>query len=79
MAAALVSLISIQKTLDPAAASATDRPSWTADVREGVAWLWANDLLRRFAIVLGFFNGLTMMTGAVLILFAQDVLETFLH
>ena len=49
---------------------------WTADLKEGVRWLWSHDLLRTLAIALGFLNLLSTMTVATLVLFAQEVLNT---
>lgn len=45
-------------------------------VAEGFRWLWNHELLRPMAIVLGLLNGLGMLSGAVLVLFAQQVLST---
>ncbi|MEE9417151.1 MAG: MFS transporter, partial [Acidimicrobiales bacterium] len=42
----------------------------------GVRWLWAHDLLRPMAIILGLLNMLFTMGGALLVLFAQEVLST---
>ncbi len=50
--------------------------SWVADLKEGVSWLWGHELLRPMAIILGLLNMLFTMTGAILVLFAQEVLET---
>jgi MFS family permease len=51
-----------------------DRP-WKADLIEGFRWLWRHPLLRTMAIILGFMNMANMMSGAITILFAQDVLH----
>ncbi|MCP4964007.1 MAG: MFS transporter, partial [bacterium] len=50
--------------------------SWREELSEGVRWLWNNDLLRNMAIILGLLNMLSMMSGALLVLFAQEVLGT---
>jgi len=50
--------------------------SWRSDLVEGVRWLWGHQLLRSMAIILGLMNMLFMMSGAILILFAQEVLDT---
>jgi MFS family permease len=63
----------------PAAASADEPPgrrSWTADLREGVRWLWQHPLLRTLAVTLGILNALGQLQFATLILFAQEVLDT---
>lgn len=49
---------------------------WRVEAREGFAWLWHHDLLRTLAIVLGMLNLLGNVSGAVLVLFAQEVLDT---
>ncbi|MCB0999616.1 MAG: MFS transporter [Acidimicrobiales bacterium] len=49
--------------------------SWTVELREGVRWLWGHDLLRPMAIILGLMNLASMLGGATLVLFAQEVLE----
>ncbi|MCP4222204.1 MAG: MFS transporter, partial [Actinomycetia bacterium] len=54
----------------------SESPSWRQELKEGVRWLWGNDLLRNMAIILGLLNMLGMMSGALLVLFAQEVLET---
>ena len=43
-------------------------------LREGMAWLWRHDTLRRLALVLGLFNFLSNMTWAIMVLYAQRVL-----
>lgn len=45
-----------------------------AEVREGLAWLRSNVLLRSLAVLLGLMNGGFMMFGAVFALFALQVL-----
>lgn len=49
--------------------------SWRADLAEGVRWLWGNHLLRSMAIILGLMNMASNISGAVFVLFAQDVLH----
>ncbi len=71
-AAALVATI-------PGSFRATQPPdgspqSWRAELGAGVRWLWGHDLLRPMAIVLGVMNAASMVTGAVFVLFAQEVL-----
>jgi MFS family permease len=48
---------------------------WTTELKEGVRWLWGHDLLRPMAIILGLMNLASMLGGATLVLFAQEVLE----
>jgi MFS family permease len=50
--------------------------NWRQDLMEGVRWLWDHPLLRPMAIILGLLNMIGTLTFAVLVLFAQEVLET---
>jgi len=59
-----------------APASSEDRKPWRQELSDGFRWLWDHDLLRPLAIILGLFNSLGMITGAGLILYAQEVLRT---
>jgi MFS family permease len=58
-----------------------DRPDdhvqkpWKTELAEGFRWLWANDLLRSMAIILGLMNLASTLSGAVLVLFAQEILN----
>jgi hypothetical protein len=52
-----------------------EKVDWLGEIKEGVRWLWSNQLLRVMAIVLGLLNALTMMVFATFVLFAQEVLE----
>jgi MFS family permease len=47
-----------------------------ADIKEGFKWLWAHELLRPMAIILGLLNGIAAMSASIFILFAQEVLKT---
>ena len=49
---------------------------WKAELAEGFRWLWANDLLRSMAIILGLMNLAGTLSGSVLVLFGQEVLGT---
>ena len=49
---------------------------WKAELAEGFRWLWANDLLRSMAIILGFMNLAGTLSGSVFVLFGQEVLGT---
>ncbi len=60
----------------PAPDAATERKPWQQELREGFAWLWKHPLLRPMAIILGLLNALGMMSGAIFVLFAQEVLDT---
>ncbi len=48
---------------------------WRRDLAEGVRWLWRHPLLRPMAVILGFMNLASMVSGATLVLFAQEVLH----
>lgn len=58
---------------DGTAGTAAPR-TWRRDLADGVRWLWSHELLRRMAIILGLTNAAMMMTGATLVLFAQEIL-----
>ena len=51
------------------------RQSFRHELGEGVRWLMGHPVLRPMAIILGLMNGASMITGATLVLFAQEVLE----
>ncbi|MFZ4718285.1 MAG: MFS transporter [Ilumatobacteraceae bacterium] len=53
----------------------TSRPHWRSELKEGFGWLWRNEVLRAMAVALGVMNLATNMSGAVFVLFAQDVLQ----
>jgi MFS family permease len=79
VSAALVAFIpaTVQRPkVCPVASDGSHPPSWTAELREGFGWLWRHPLLRPMAIILGLLNALGMMSGSILILFAQEVLDT---
>ena len=62
----------------PKAATKTrpERRPWKTELTEGFRWLWDHELLRPLAITLGLLNGLSILAGATLVLFAQEVLLT---
>ena len=45
-------------------------------MKVGFGWLWRHPLLRPMAIILGLLNALGMLSGSMLVLFAQEVLGT---
>lgn len=57
----------------PASAAAT---SWSTELREGFSWLWRHPLLRPMAIILGLLNAIGNLSFSILVLFAQEVLDT---
>jgi len=75
IAAALIA--SMKPTVKSFAPEAKIGPiNFRAEIKEGFAWLWSHALLRPMAIILGLLNGIASLTGAVFILFAQEVLDT---
>ena len=73
VSAALVALIRPLSTPEPGVV--TERTSWITELKEGFGWLWKHDLLRPMAIILGLLNMAGMISFAVFVLFAQEVLE----
>jgi MFS family permease len=59
-----------------AATGATHRRPWKSELAEGFRWLWGHELLRPLAVILGLLNLLGTLSGATLVLFAQEVLGT---
>ena len=75
VAAALIA--SMKPTVKSFAPEAKSGPiNFRAEIKEGFSWLWSHTLLRPMAIILGLINGIAALTGAVFILFAQEVLDT---
>jgi MFS family permease len=75
VAAALIA--SMKPTVKSFSPEAKSGPiNFRAEIKEGFSWLWSHTLLRPMAIILGLLNGIASLTGAVFILFAQEVLDT---
>jgi MFS family permease len=53
-----------------------DRRPWREEAAEGFRWLWNHQLLRTLAITLGLLNLLGQVSTALLVLWAQEVLDT---
>ena len=53
-----------------------ERLSFRVEMREGFIWLWKHKLLKSMAIILGLLNFCGSITGAIYILYAQEVLHT---
>lgn len=53
-----------------------EKRSFRKEIKEGFAWLWAHELLRPMAIILGTLNFVGTLAGAGFILFAQEILHT---
>ena len=64
------------KPVAPDGTSVADSGGWVSEAKEGFVWLWRHPLLRPLAISLGMFNLLGNGIFAVLVLFAQEVLDT---
>lgn len=73
-AALIATLIPSLRPIDSIKKS--EKLNFRAEIKEGFGWLWRHDLLRPMAIILGSLNGVGALTGAVFILFAQEVLHT---
>jgi MFS family permease len=67
--ATLPSLRRVAGNLPPSA-------GWKADLKEGFSWLWGHDFLRPLAIILGVMNMTASIGFAIMVLFAQEVLDT---
>ncbi len=75
VSAALIALVpAVRRSSSPA--SATTTGAWRGEIKEGVQWLWAHELLRPMAIILGMLNALGSLTLAIMVLFAQEILDT---
>jgi MFS family permease len=46
-----------------------------SEIREGLRWLWRHRVLRTLAAMVGVWNLMSMAWGAIMVLFALDVLE----
>jgi MFS family permease len=75
VSAALIALIPATKQ-PPKQTGLAERRPWKVELKEGFSWLWSHDLLRPMAIILGLLNMLGTLSGATLVLFAQEVLRT---
>ncbi len=76
IAAALIASISGSFSPKPTNDSVSTSNNWRVDLKEGLRWLWKHELLRPLAIILGLINGLSAMSAAAYILFAQEILST---
>jgi MFS family permease len=75
VAAALVFLIGGQFVPRGDQGMPVERRRFREDLEEGVSWLWRHPLFRPMAIALGILNGTGMMAMAILVLFAQEILQ----
>jgi len=74
LAAALVASIRIPKKDAPRASAESQKPTFMADLKEGLAWLWNNRLIRTLAIMLGITNMTSMFGDAIFVKYAADEL-----
>lgn len=76
VAAALIATISGSFAAKAKPDQTATPTNWRGDLKEGLGWLWQHQLLRPLAIILGLINGLSAMSAAAYILFAQEILKT---
>ena len=77
MAAALIASITTFKKVESRKdETAQEKRSFRTEIKEGFSWLWAHELLRPMAIILGLLNFVGTLAGAGFILFAQEILHT---
>lgn len=74
ISAALIILIVKDRPTKPV--DVVESRSWQEEMREGWTWLRSHDLLFPLAIILGVLNLLGTMPFAIMVLFAQEVLDT---
>ena len=74
-AAALVAMIPGTFRADRPAPVEGAASGWRHEMAEGIRWLRGNRLLWAMAIILGLMNMATALSGAMLVLFSQDVLH----
>jgi MFS family permease len=75
VAAALVFTIGGQFKPKGDGGAAPMKARFRDDLKEGVRWLWSHPLFRPMGIALGILNGTGMMAMAILVLFAQEILQ----
>lgn len=75
VAAALVALIPGTFRADRPASAEGSAAGWRHEMAEGIRWLRGNRLLWAMAIILGLMNMSGTLSGAMLVLFSQDVLH----
>ena len=69
-------IASISGSFKPIQEKPPEKINFKAEIKEGFQWLWAHDLLRPMAIILGCLNLLGTMVAATFILYTQEVLNT---
>lgn len=74
LAAVLVASIRLPKKDAPDASTNIQQPTFLADLKEGLAWLWNNRLIRTLAIMLGITNMTAMFGDAIFVKYAAEEL-----
>jgi MFS family permease len=69
-------IASISGSFKPVQEKPREKIHFKSEIKEGFKWLWAHDLLRPMAIILGCLNLLGTMVAATFILYTQEVLNT---
>ncbi len=75
VSAALVLTIAGRFRASPEVETEVKAPSFRAELKEGVRWLWGHQLFRPMAISLGVLNGMAALATATYVLFVQEILE----
>ena len=75
LAAVLVASIRLPKKDTPDASTNIQRPTFLTDLKEGLAWLWNNRLIRTLAIMLGITNMTAMFGDAIFVKYAAEELS----
>ena len=75
VAAALLFMISGQFRARKDTSQPPEKPSFLAEMKEGVRWLWHHPLFRPMAISLGVTNAMFSLAYATYVLFAQEILD----
>lgn len=75
-AALIASIATFKKPPQVNSEPVVAKRSFRDEIKEGFAWLWAHELLRPMAIILGSLNFIGTLAGAGFILFAQEILHT---
>lgn len=73
---AVALIASISGSFKPVEEKPREKINFRAEIKEGYRWLWAHDLLRPMAIILGALNLVGTMVAATFILYTQEVLNT---
>jgi MFS family permease len=75
VAAALVFMIGGEFRAKKSPTQSDAKPSFKAEMKEGVRWLWRHPLFRPMAISLGVLNAMSSLAFATFVLFAQEILR----